>query len=33
MMFQASNVKGRQFLNLLNNDFFPIEPSYSKEEL
>ena len=31
MTFQASNDKGKHFLNLLDNDSLePIEPSYSK---
>ena len=30
MTFQTSNAKGRQFLELLDNDLHPIEPSYSK---
>ena len=30
MTFQASNGKGNQFLNLLDNDFNTIEPSYMK---
>jgi len=33
MMFQASDYKGRSFLDLLNNDLNIIEPSYSKEGL
>jgi len=30
MMFQASNLKGKQFLDLLDNKNNIIEPSYSK---
>ena len=30
-MFQAFNAKGRHFLDLLDNDFHTIEPSYTKE--
>ena len=30
MTFQASNKKGRHFLDLLDNDSCPIEPLYSK---
>ena len=30
MMFQASDVKGRQFLKLLNDNLHPIKPSYFK---
>ena len=30
MTFQASDLKGRQFLNLLNKDFNIIEPCYAK---
>ena len=30
MTFQASDSKGRNFLNLLNNDLHPIEPSCAK---
>ena len=30
MMFQASDGKGKQFLDLLDNDFNTIEPSYTK---
>jgi len=30
-MFQVSNAKGRHFLDLLDNDIHPIEPSYTKE--
>jgi len=30
MMFQASDVKGRQFLELLNDNLHPIKPSYFK---
>jgi len=30
IMFQASNAKGRQFLDLLDDDLKPIEPLYSK---
>ncbi len=29
-MFQALDVKGKQFLNLLNDNLQPLEPSYSK---
>ena len=32
MMFQASDVKGRQFLELLNDNLHPIKPSYFKGE-
>ena len=32
-MFQASDVKGRQFLDLLDDDLQPIKPSYLKEGL
>jgi len=32
MTFQASDFKGRQFLNLLDIDFNIIEPYYTKEE-
>ena len=32
-MFQASDVRGRQFLDLLDDDFSPIKPSYSKGDL
>jgi len=31
MMFQASDSKGNHFLDLLDNDFNPIEPSYIKD--
>ena len=30
MMFQASNAKGQNFLDLLDDNLKPIEPSYSK---
>jgi len=30
MMFQASDEKGRNFLNLLNNNLNIIKPAYSK---
>ena len=30
-MFQVSNVIGRQFLNVLNDDLYPIEHLYTKE--
>ena len=30
MMFQASEEKGKHFLDLLDNDLNPIEPSYTK---
>jgi len=33
MTFQASNAKGRQFLDLLDNNLKPIEPLYFKEGL
>ena len=33
MTFQASDDKGRHFLDLLDNNFNFIEPSYSKGEL
>jgi len=33
MMFQASNLKGNQFLDLLDDDNNIIEPSYTKEGL
>ena len=33
MNFQASNDKERHFIDLLNDEFNPIKPSYSKEEL
>jgi len=33
MIFQASDVKGQNFLNLLNDDLKPIELSNSKEGL
>ena len=33
MTFQASNTKGRQFLDLLDNNLQPIKPLYSKEGL
>ena len=33
MIFQASNTKEQQFLELLNDDLNPIEPSYAKGEL
>ena len=29
-MFQVSNAKGRHFLDLLDDDIHPIEPSYTK---
>jgi len=32
MTFQASDLKGRQFLDLLDVDFNVIEPSYAKRE-
>ena len=32
-MFQASNLKGNQILDLLDDDNNIIEPSYAKEEL
>ena len=32
MTFQASDGKGRQFLNLLDDNFNVIEPSYAKED-
>ena len=31
IMFQVSNIIGRQFLNLSNDDIYPIEPLYTKE--
>jgi len=31
--FKTSNLKGRNFLNLLNNDLSNIKPSYIKGEL
>jgi len=30
MSFQASDLRGSNFLDLLDNDLHPIEPSYSK---
>ena len=33
MMFQASNLKGNQFLNLVDNDNNIIKPTYIKGEL
>ena len=33
IMFQASNLKGNQILDLLDDDNNIIEPSYAKEEL
>ena len=33
MTFQAFDAKGRQFLELLDDDIHPIEPSYSKGRL
>ena len=33
MTFQASDLKGKQFLNLLNDDITDIEPLYTKEGL
>ena len=33
MNFQVSNLKGIYFLDLLDNNLNPIEPSYIKEEL
>ena len=30
MTFQASDFKGKQFLNLLDDELYPIEPSYTK---
>ena len=32
MTFQASDGKGRQFLDLLDNDFNTIEPAYTRGE-
>ena len=32
MIFQTSNFKKKQFLDLLDNDFNIIEPSQAKEE-
>ena len=31
MMFQVSNAKGRQFLDLFDNNFYPIESLYTKK--
>jgi len=31
MTFQVSDAKGRQFLDLLYNNLYSIEPSYTKE--
>ena len=33
MIFQASNLKGNYFLNLLNDNFHNIKPLYIKEDL
>ena len=33
MTFQASDARGKQFLNLFDDDLHPIEPSYTKEDL
>ena len=33
MTFQASDLKGKQFLNLLNNNLLDIKPLYTKEML
>ena len=33
MLFQASDSKGKNFLELLNNDLNPLEPSSIKEGL
>ena len=33
MTFQVSDAKGRQFLGLLDNDLYPIESLYTKEDL
>ena len=33
MTFQASDLKGKQFLNLLNNNLLDIKPLYIKEGL
>jgi len=30
MTLQASNAKGKHFLDLLDNDLYPIEPLYTK---
>ena len=32
MIFQASDDKGRHFLDLLDDNIHPIEPSYAKED-
>ena len=33
MIFQTSNFKSKQFLNLLNNKLYPIKSLYTKEDL